>query len=188
MSNFINLVDNLSIKKLEISNELDMQLAKTLDKDELITGREGYLWSIEQSIRLQRSNQLNKQEFYDNQYAIYLNQNPIGYLEISKINSLNFACLAYALLKEERGHGYATKTMILEDKINEIKKVLLVIDMHNIKSQNVTQKAGFILANGIHDNYEYDKDYCCYTKDKYILKRELKRNPISQIPFSNENK
>ena len=43
----IQLDKNLSIKKLDPENEKDIWLAKELDRDKLIYGENGYLWSIQ---------------------------------------------------------------------------------------------------------------------------------------------
>ena len=51
MENFIVIDNNLSLKKLDPSNLKDIWLAKTLDQDEVIAGKNGFLYSIERVLQ-----------------------------------------------------------------------------------------------------------------------------------------
>ena len=45
---FINLNNNLSIKKLDINDNKDIWLINTLDQDEKVAGKNGFLYSIKE--------------------------------------------------------------------------------------------------------------------------------------------
>ena len=176
----IPLDNELSIKKLEPNNQKDVWIARQLDKDSLIAGADGYLWHIEELMKRAKS-YLAYSDIYGSPYAIYHRQNPVGYLEISHISEwFKNVELAYALLNTERGKGYATKTLkviskiILEDIINDIKSVSLIIDLNNIKSQNVAIRAGFI-DDGLSDEQHMIQEYITYTKTKRILYKEQRK-------------
>ena len=107
----ILLEDNLYLKKLDSTNSSDIWLAEELDKDSLMVGDKGYLYSIKEALGKSRY-YLNRGDYYNSHYALYNAVNPIGYMSISSfepiIKSVN---LAYAILASERGKGYATKTL-----------------------------------------------------------------------------
>ncbi len=171
----INLTDELYMKKMDVSNPTDLWLARELDKDELIYGEHGYLHSIES---LFKSKQYINREYltsgsiYQAPYAIYRNEDPIGYMELSKYHEhLKCVYLCYALLDRYRGNGYATKTLmnisekILQDIINDVQKVVLVIDPDNLKSQAVATRAGFI-SDGLSYEEHVEQGFAQYIKMK----------------------
>lgn len=171
------LLDNeLSIKKLDPANEKDVWLAKELDKDKLICGKDGYLWSIEKSFK--NTSYLLRNDIYQSPYAIYYNSDPIGYMELSAIvETIKAVDISYALLDIYRGRGYATKMLreiskiILMDIINDIEKISLIIDPNNVKSQMVAKRAGFI-SDGLSEMEHFEQGYISYRKTKTMLKKE----------------
>lgn len=172
----IPLTEDLSIKKLDPKDSKDVWLAKELDKDELIAGKNGYLWSIENELRDQRH--LFREDIYNSKYSIYQQEKPIGYLAISQI----FFCekyvdIAYALLRQERGKGHATNVLreiteqILNDIINDVQRVILVIDPQNKSSQAVAVRCGFG-SDGLTDEQHFKQGYVTYQKTKTMLEQE----------------
>ena len=148
MENFIVIDNNLSLKKLDPSNLKDIWLAKTLDQDEVIAGKNGFLYSIERV--LQGKYYLTKKDLYGTPYAIYQDKKiPIGFLEIGTIINDYSVFLTYALIKEARGKGYMcntlkkTSNLIFSDKVNQIENIRLVIDQKNIASEKTALRAGF---------------------------------------------
>lgn len=145
----IILSENLSIKKLNPNNPLDTGLIEELEKDEEINGPTGYLWPLSTNLRDRKSLQNN--DLLKSSYAIYLEKNPIGFLEISdifKTPNMYSVDLAYALHKSARKKGYMKKvltevsTLLFEEYI-EIDAITLMIDPRNKNSRNTASKAGF---------------------------------------------
>lgn len=175
--NRVNLMNDLYIDKMDVTNEDHFWLARELDKDESICGENGYLWSIEKSLNRAGREYLSSGNIYGSPYAIYHDKNPIGYLEISKIyESIKAVDIAYALLPQYRGNGYACVTLksitekILLDIINDIQRVMLQIDIENIKSQIVATRAGFI-DDGLSLRDHKAQGYIGYQKTKGMLMR-----------------
>lgn len=147
----IYLTDNLSIEKLNLQEEKDLKLVKQLEKDELICGEKGYLWTM--GYYHNGNDYLQYDDIYNSPFSIYHEESPIGYLEVSKIyevprkSSVN---LSYALLEEARGHGFMQSVLtiisndILLDRVHLISEVALMIDSNNIASQKVALRSGFI--------------------------------------------
>lgn len=176
----IQLDNELSIKKLDPNNEKDVWLARELDNDPLIVGGNGYLWSIEETMKRAKA-YLSSMDIYHSPYAIYHKQNPVGYIELSYIHEvLKYIEISYALLNQERGKGYATKTLtaisriILEDIINNVKSVSLIIDISNIKSQMVAIRSGFV-SDGLSEEEHKIKEYITYQKTQRMLYEEQHR-------------
>ena len=158
--NFIDVNQNLSLKKLDKHNNKDIWLAETLDNDQKVFGSEGFLYSIK-NILIQPY-YLNKKGPYGIPYGIYYDhKNPIGYLEVSDIFTENQTVfLDYALIKEQRGKGYMCNTLIgtsnkiFEDKINKVKKIELMIDPDNIDSKKTASNAGFTYEEHDENGFE----------------------------------
>ena len=179
--NYINLTNNLYMEKMNGLNESHLELAKELDKDECICGENGYLWSIEKNLSCSLyvdGKYLNNGNIYQSPYVIYHNEIPIGYMEISKIyEDIKAVALAYALLNIYRGKGYAYLTLksiaekILLDKVDDVQRVMLHIDVTNIKSQNVALRAGFA-DDGLSLNEYEAQGYIGYQKTRGMLIQE----------------
>lgn len=144
----IILDNDLSIKKLDQNNKSDIWLANELDKDELICGKNGYLWSIKDTLK--KANNILNDEIYATPYSIYNKNEPIGYIEISPIiEELKLVNISYALLKRARGKGDMTRILtktsekILNDLNHNIEIISLLIDSNNIASQKVASSSGF---------------------------------------------
>lgn len=178
---FIKLIDELSIKKMDIENEKDRWLAQELDQDPMIVGEYGYLYPIERLFYDKRfidREYLINDSIYGAPYTIYYKDNPIGYIELSKIEEkLRFVDIAFALLESKRGKGYATKIikeiskLILTDSKEQIEKVLAMIDIENKQSQAVVLRSGFI-SDGLSEKDHQLQGYILYEKTKTMLKRE----------------
>lgn len=100
------LDDSLNIKKLDPNDSKDVWLATELDKDKLICGEDGYLYPICNIFKNVRY--LANENIYQSPYAIYNNQKPIGYIELSDIlliENKKYVNIAYALLEKERRKG-----------------------------------------------------------------------------------
>lgn len=160
---------------MSISDSADILLAKELDKDKLIVGKEGYLFPVEaalKSLDYCDNQHLLSDKIYHSPYAIYKGNNPIGYMEISdyfeKVKTV-YAC--YALLERYRGNGYATKVLkevsdlILSDVLNDVFQVTLTIDLNNEKSKAVAIRAGFV-SDGVPDKIQRENGYAQYVKKK----------------------
>jgi RimJ/RimL family protein N-acetyltransferase len=166
----MQLSKDISIKKLDPYDTKDIWLAEELDKDELVCGPNGYLWSIKNLFNDTRY--LARNDIYNSPFAIYDKENPVGYIEISPIFN-KMVDISYAILKKERQKGYATITLkeitdiILNDVYN-IDKVILIVDINNYISQNVALKAGFI-NDGLSKQEHYKKGYISYQKTKKLV-------------------
>lgn len=144
---YILLGDNLSIKKLNIKDKRDIELIKRLKEDEMIFGRNGYLFSLRDQIKNKKINSTN---LYNTSYGIYNDQCAVGYLYLSAIlEKLSLVDVSYGILEEERRKGYASKVveavahLILEDRKNNIESVSLTIDRSNQASQILARKLNF---------------------------------------------
>ena len=145
----ILLTENLSIKKLNPNNPLDMLLIEELDQDRTVCGEYGYLWQYPYPFN--STKHLNHQNLLDSPYIIYHEKYPIGFLEISDIFSHHKqknVSISYALHKNARRKGYMQTTLretsnLLLDREKNIDGVILSIDPSNILSKNVAKKAGF---------------------------------------------
>lgn len=168
---YINLTNELSIKKIEPYNGKDLWLIEQLNRDALVGQPGGYLSSLVYIFK--DTNYLYRGGIYHAPYSIYYNQDPIGYLEISSI----FLCLervdiAYALIEKARGNGHMTKVLrsiahkILTDANEEVNKVALMIDSKNLASQAVAKRAGFFCED------LNEKKYIIYEKTKKMLSQE----------------
>lgn len=181
----IALTDGLHLKKLDLLDEQHVWLAKELDKDEQIFGEFGYLYSVEKLFYEKRyadRNYLFKGDIYQAPYAIYHYNNPVGFIEVSKIfEDLKMVDISYALLKKCRGNGYASKTlreiskMILLDRINDVHLISLVIDYTNESSKNVALRAGFV-DDGLSLKQHEEQGYINYQKTKTMLYHEKNFN------------
>ncbi len=157
---FIDLDKNLSIKRLDINDDKDIWLINTLDNDKDVAGKNGFLYSIKE--KLPKNYHLNKENLYDNHYAIYLDhKQPIGYINITKIYQDQSIYLNYALVKEQRHHGYMSKTLIgisniiFEDEENNVKEIILKIDSLNKNSQRTASLANFEKVKRKYGRYTY---------------------------------
>lgn len=167
---FINLNNNLSIKRLDINDNKDIWLINTLDQDEKVAGKNGFLYSIKEKI--QKDYQLNRNSLYGNHYAVYLKEEePIGYLKITEICEADQSVyLDYALIKEKRGHGYMVTTLIgisdliFEDKENNVEEIILKIDSLNKESQRTADLAGFKKGRRKFGRYTYTLTKSVHTK------------------------
>lgn len=169
----IELKEKLSIKELDAENQKDIWLARKLDEDKDVIK---YLWSVEKELNRMR----NHDNPYDTDYAVYLRENPIGYLSLCQINDISNlgekanVCVSYAILKEKRRQGYASS--VLKDISNimlmdTIEKVYLDIECTNKASKKVARNAGFKMRTSPIDYFF--EDYVGYEKDKNMLKREI---------------
>lgn len=155
----ILLTENLSIKKLNPKNPLDMLLIEELYQDRTVCGEYGYLWKY--PYPLKSTKHLYHQRLQNSSYIIYHEKYPIGFLEISDIfshhNQKNVS-ISYALHKNARRKGYMQATLretsnLLLDSEENIDGVILSIDPANILSKKVAIKAGFI------ENKEWSLEY-----------------------------
>lgn len=144
------ITNHLSMSKLNLEKNRDLEFIKQLEKDDLICGDNGYLW--QETYFFENQNYLQYDDIYNSPYLLYHYEIPIGYLEISKIYETfkkSFVFLSYALLQEARGHGYMKAILenisndILLDRVNNIREVILMIQPQNIASQKVAMQAGF---------------------------------------------
>ena len=141
----ILLTENLSIKKLNPNNPLDMLLIEELNQDRTVCGEY----------------HLNHQNLLDSPYIIYHEKYPIGFLEISDIFSHHKqknVSISYALHKNARRKGYMQTTLretsnLLLETLEDIDGVILSIDPSNILSKKVAKTAGFI------ENKEWSLEY-----------------------------
>lgn len=155
----ILLTENISIKKINPNNPLDMLLIEELNQDRTICGEYGYLWRYPYLFK--STKQLYHQRISDSPYIIYYDKYPVGFIEISDIfchhNQKNVS-ISYAIHKKARRKGYMqtalreTSDLLLEQEKN-IDGIILSIDPANILSKNVAKKAGFI------ENKEWSMDY-----------------------------
>lgn len=180
----IPLIDGLHIKKLDAMDQKDIWLANELDKDEMISGEDGYLYPINSIFKDRHylnGKHLLRSDIYQSPYAIYCDKVPVGFMEISDITFTNMVEVTYALLKQYRGKGYAFKTLkevsrqILLDQLNDVQSVSLVIDLKNEASQNVAMRAGFV-SDGLSEEEHNRQGYIGYQKTKTMLLRENKFN------------
>lgn len=155
----IKLNDEFILKKMDKYNPLDIELAKELQSDNLVNGDIGGYVS---DIYLKLITQINESlDMYGLFYSIYLNEYPIGYLEISK--KLEFDCISlfYAIKECERKKGYGSfvlnqiSNIILKDSLSAIKEIILTIDYQNIYSQKTALKSGFVRTNTDNENSLY---------------------------------
>lgn len=173
--NHIELIDNLSIKKLDPKNEIDLWLVRQLDKEysEFFYLIEAYFYQR----RYSNLRYLKKNDIYDAIYGIFFERHPVGFFEISLLEKLGWVDVACKLLNSEQKKGYATKTLreitkiILNDRVENIKKVITVIDPNNFASQAVVKRAGFI-SDGLSDLEHEEQGFIQYEKTKDILKIE----------------
>lgn len=145
----------------------------------MVSGINGYLYSIEELLKRKQS--IYRTDIYNCSYAIYAGFNPVGYLGLSNIDPI-IKCveITYALLKTERGKGYATRTLraiteiILNDVIHNIEKVTLYIHPSNIKSREVAERVGFI-NDQLLDGDDDIQEYLHYEKTKKIIHLERRK-------------
>lgn len=177
----ISLTDGLHLQKLDALNHEHVWLAKELDNDKLVSGRTGYLYPVELLFTDKRycdGSYLLNGDVYGSPYAIYHYENPIGFMEISKIfEEFRQVYISYAILKDYRRLGYASKTLreisqlILSDKINDINLISLIISCTNENSKAVANRAGFI-DDGLSQKEHEEQGYISYQKTKTMLHRE----------------
>jgi len=177
----IPLIDGLHLEKLDVLNHEHIWLAKELDNDKLINGRSGYLYPIELLFTDKRYSDrmyLSKDDVYGSPYAIYHYDNPVGFMEISKIfEEFRQVYISYAILRDYRRLGYASKTLkqisqlILSDRINDINLISLIISCTNESSKAVASRAGFI-DDGLSPKEHEAQGYVSYQKTKNMLHRE----------------
>lgn len=148
--NKIDITNHLTMKKLNLEEEKDQYLINQLEKDDLVCGDYGYLWS--KSYYPHNPSYLQQDDIYNSPFSLYYDEIPIGYFEVSSIYEMpekSSVCLAYALLEEARGYGFMQKILtsvsndILLDRVQQITEVALLIDSKNIASQKVAIKSGF---------------------------------------------
>lgn len=176
---YIDLVDNLSLKKLDPNNKKDVKLISTLNKDPLVGRKKGYFYSLKDCF--DDLSYLDNEEIYDSQFSIYNMDNPIGYMKISKIiEASKMVILSYALLKRARGHGYMTKVlrevtkMILQDQKRQIEAITLIVDVNNKESQRLVERVSFV-SDGLSNIDHLSQGYITYVKTKQILRDESKK-------------
>ena len=168
----ILLTENLSIKKLNPNNPLDMLLIEELNQDRTVCGEYGYLWQYPYPFN--STKHLNHQNLLDSPYIIYHEKYPIGFLEISDIFSHHKqknVSISYALHKNARRKGYMQTTLretsnLLLETLEDIDGVILSIDPSNILSKKVAKKAGFI------ENKEWSLEYHSVCNMIYQKKRK----------------
>lgn len=164
------LDDSLNIKKLDPNDSKDVWLVSELDKDELISGENGYLWPMGNIFNDVKY--LSRNDIYASPYGIYYQNKPVGYIELSDIITIchkKILDISYALLEKERGKGYATRTLLETTKmlltVSDIDKVSLIIDSKNKQSQRVAEQSGFIVDHQV--DFE---DMIGYQKTKLMVK------------------
>ena len=165
----VDFTRNLSIKKLNPNNPLDTGLIEALEQDELINGKNGYLWAL--SNNLKDVSYLRHNSLLNSSYAIYHGKNPIGFLEISdifKTPDIWSVNLCYALHKTARKKGYMrtvlteVSDMILKEN-QGIDTITLMIAPSNEKSILTAEASGFISDNLIEEEYQ-EQGYVIYQK------------------------
>ena len=160
----ILLTENLSIKKLNPNNPLDTGLIEELEKDETINGENGYLWAL--SANLKNVSYLLHDNLLQSSYAIYYQNNPIGFLEIShifKTQKLWTVDFCYALHKTARKKGYMTTVLtevsnLLLEENQKLDAITLMIDPGNKNSRKTAEASGFITGGRTEE--EYRKEGC----------------------------
>ena len=165
----INLTENLSIKKLNPNNPLDVLLIEELEQDEEIYGEKGYLGALKKEIKSKKH--LYHEELYDSSYIIYHQRYPIGYLKISPVfmyEGENVVDISYAIHKEARHKGYMYQTLAgvvdtLYHMYSEIDNIMLLIDYRNKASRKVAVHAGFISDNLTEEEHQ-EQEYVIYQK------------------------
>lgn len=171
----LDLKDHLIAKKLDSKNAMDRYIASECSKDSAINSY------IECKDLFYDTSYLNRASMYQSKYGIYLENVPIGYLDISKIYLTDmdtWVNLVYAILEEHRRKGYAKKVirevtrLILNDTVEHIKSVHLQIASDNIPSIITARAAGFIekLEDG-----DWNCDYKSYVRTRLMLDREKTR-------------
>lgn len=107
-----DLTNNLSMQKLNLETEKDLWLMRKLQSDELVCGENGYLW--QENYYHRNTNYLQNEDIYDSPFSIYHYEDPIGYLEVSKIYETSKKSSVYlsgAMIKEARNHGHMRKNI-----------------------------------------------------------------------------
>lgn len=164
----IKISNGLSIKKLEPDNEKDLSLLEELNKDEMVTGENGYLYSLHPNLVFRDLRYLYRSDIYDAQFSIYHLEEVIGYLDISDVFPSifgNYVSLSYAILERFRRLGYMSELLsnlsdiILQDRVENVDFVSLVIDNMNIPSSKLALKAGFT-------SIQVEEEYKVYSKRK----------------------
>lgn len=170
----IELVDDLSLKKIDIEESKDLWLIRKLDQEQ-----NEFFYPIENIFKNEYKNReyLNNESLYNAPFGIYYRKNPIGYLQTALIKKSKIATLACKVLEMERKKGYATKTVkeltrkMLMDTSEEIKKVLVAIDIENERCKKVVIHAGF--KGDILSKVEQERNgVVLYEKTKRMLKLE----------------
>lgn len=177
---FYSIDGELKIKKIEPSNEKDLWLLHHLTCDSDVYGsnsKPGHLWNLETETFL-NLHYLQHGELYGSPFAIYLDNNPIGFLDVSGIlqtpNS-SYVDLSYALIREARGQGYMQRSLsvvsdcLLGNKVYGLDFCECFISPYNPKSSKVAISSGFSRDVKREDELiREDGSFClhCYTKKR----------------------
>lgn len=162
----------LKLKKIDLSDEKDLDLVRSLTDDPLVSGNgeiSGYLWDLEKDVS--SLCHLKHDRLVDSSFAIYHGDKPIGFLEISDVFKdciESHVDLVYALVKEARGYGYMHKTLsvisnrLLNDDCYDIDYCECFIDSNNQASMAVAEKSGFSRDQSL--EFGFCSALFCYTK------------------------
>lgn len=143
MSQFIPLTDDLSMKKLDPTDDKDLWLASKLDEDEFIAGKNGYLWSI---CNLLQNTRYLYWDSCKGPYGIYYQNDPVGYFDIDQLFGISSCAeLSYAILSTERKKSYAFQTLLAAQSFifEEFSMMQLTIRQDNQASKNLAIKCQF---------------------------------------------
>lgn len=172
----LDLGSHLIARKLDPTNATDRYIVNECSIDSTINNY------IEFKDLFHDTSYLDRASIYQSPYGIYFENLPIGYLEISKIYLTatdTWVNLIYAILKEHRREGYATKVisavtrLIFNDMVEHIKSVRLQIESDNIPSILTARSAGFIEKV---EEFEWQCDYKSYVKTRSMLEKEKARS------------
>lgn len=164
----IPIDDRLCMKRLKPLDPKDIWLAEQLDQDELVGGKNGYLYSIRNELRLlQLQAKIATNTLYGSSYSICYHTQPIGYFGISDrlLDEVEYVSFAYALLKQERKKGYMKVVLRYMSNLllSDISKVELMISNRNEASIHLAQSVGYQLRK---NTFLQESEYSIYEKIK----------------------
>lgn len=135
----VSLTEELSLKQLDPANKKDIWLIEHLDPNDFWT----------KSVDLETTfldADYTSDCIYNKSYSIRHHDDPIGYLEISKLYEAGFVYLCYSILERERRKGYARTTLaaisdILLEEMNAVRTIILE---ENQIAQSLANQLGYV--------------------------------------------
>lgn len=140
------ILENFELEKIDLTNKEHLQLIRRFDNDYLV---KKYLYPYKDSFYDLVTESFDSQTIFNSFYVINYENRAIGYVEIENMKD---TYLNYALLKEERKKGLASKFLkelskyLLENYKEFVNSVNTIIRNSNNDSIKASINSGFILT------------------------------------------